>query len=648
MVEQILLAVIKVLGALLRRLPARLAFQIGRGLAFLASPFISRRRIAYANLKAVFGMRYSSRERKKIVFQNLEHLTQNFVEVLRFPVMDEAYRNRYVEICSLNHFEQLRDGKRGGILITPHFGNWELTQIIAALLGEPIHVVARRQKHSQLDEYLNQIRMSHGSVTIHKGGAAREVVRILGEGSLVGALGDLSGGKDGMRVRFFGRKTTAPSGIYSIARQEGVPLLPVFAIREHGFHHKIFVEEPFFVKTGGASEQVDVQETIQNYYGLLEKWITKYPDQWLWFYKRWKYSLTRHILILRDGKKGHESQTEALEEEVKRFMAASGSDYEISFERVNVEFKSAWHQKLFFIFAFFFFPFAQGHLHVLDFFLKPACSKLLKEHYADIILSAGSSLAPLNLLLKQENMAKSVVVMSPPVPYRGSFFDLAIVPEHDQAKRAAKTVVETLIAPGGVPDSIFLKASEQFKKEFSLVDGKERISVFIGGKSKAYQINPNKLRLLLRELKDFAAASNMELLVTTSRRTSDVLSSVVKDELKGHALCRVLIVANEQNFENAVYGMLALSHLVVVTEDSISMISDAVRVRKPVIVVRVGNGKLARKHRRFQKFLFKKSLIQTADEFNFCCQAEANSHFPRQENNWSESLEIQKSFAGIL
>jgi Kdo2-lipid IVA lauroyltransferase/acyltransferase len=641
------LIAIKFASLIFRALPLHAALALGRVLGFVALPFVSRRKVAYANLRAVFGSRYSPKERKQIVRRNLIHLCENFVEMLRFQVIGKAYYDRYISIPNLDRFQALRGKEKGAFLVTPHFGNWEMTQIVSSILGEPLHVVAKKQKHSKLDDYLTQMRSSHGSVIVHKGGAVREVVRILKEGGLVGALGDLSGGKDGMRIRFFGRKTTAPSGMYAIAREEQVALLPVFSIREKGPYHHLALEPAFFVQKT-ENQAKDIEGAMQRYFNLLEGYIVKHPEQWFWFYKRWKYSFTKHILFLSDDKRGHTAQTEAVEAEFKHLSQMLGDQYELSFEHISIEFISKWHHRFFRIFSWFFLPLTQGRLGVLKFFLKKTSADKLQTVHADLIVSTGAGLVPLNLILKREMMAKSVVVMSPPFPYGFRSFDLAIVPAHDHVKRHER-IIETLIAPGVFNSSEFQKYGAHLAK-LAAISGepRKRMGIFIGGRTKAYEINLDELRYWLRELKLCAKTLDYDLLVTTSRRTEQKIAEVLKEELGNFSPCKLMVIANEENIENAVPGILALSEVAIVTEDSISMISDAVRAGKQVIVMSVGNEKLSKKHKRFHTMLLRRSLITVSNTTSFRRDIENLNIGEANDLNRDETEQIHNGLLKVL
>ena len=631
MIDWFIVGFVRILSAFLQALPLEGALSLGRAVGAIFSRTNRRRKVAYVNLKAAFGNRFNAKERREIVRKHFLNLAQTVVEVLRFPKMNQQYFEHYIVPENRERYEQTIQEGRGTMLITPHFGNWELSQVLSALVGKPMHVLARQQKHSKLDDFLNELRTAHGSVAIHKGGAIRDLIRILRKGGMVGVLGDLSGGKTGNIVRFFGRKTTAPSGVFEIAKRTNSNVLPCFMVRVDGPHHRVFIEKPFpLVNTG--NEKKDIQETIQNYYHLLEQWITKYPEQWFWSYKRWKYCFTKRILVLRDERAGHTNQTEAIAREFEKLKESLPNDYEFEFHSIDVKFKSDWRRKLFFLTAFFIHPFAQSRLGFLVFFFESECAKALRETHADIIISAGSGLAPLNLLLKQENLADSIVIMKPSFPYGAGLFDLLIVPIHDALAKRHSHVVRTFVTPSRTNDSLLQTSGERLKSTIPLSsNGAKRISVFIGGSTKSYQFQLQEFRKWLTSLKTWAEESRSELLVTTSRRTDPEISALVKEELAQHPTTKLLVIANEANVDNVTYGMLALCEVALVTEDSLSMISEAVSAGKNVLVMQLGNGKLPKKHSRFHQALESNALIAMANATNFLTKL-ATFNGSRQDN----------------
>jgi len=645
--DSIIVILTRLLSAFLQAIPHASALWIGRSVGWIFSKIHNRRRIAYVNLKAAFGSQFSASKRKQIVEKHFVNLAQNIVEVLRFPKLTPSFLNEYVSVVGRERYEALAHQNQGTLLITPHFGNWELSQILSALVGKPLHVLARQQKHSRIDDFLNELRSSHGSTAIHKGGAVRDLIRLLREGGMVGVLGDLSGGQEGTRIQFFGRKTTAPSGIFEIADRTNAVILPCFMIRLNGPYHQIFIDDIFHLAKR-ADGTLDISQSVQNYYDLLEDWIRRYPEQWFWMYKRWKHCFTKQILILKDEKAGHTNQSEAIENEFKH-LEKSLPEYEFKFKTVEVQFKSPKHRKLFYLFAFFFRPFAQGRLSWLNYFLKPESAQALEHQFADIIISTGASLAPLNLLLKGENLAKSIAVMKPSFPYLANWFDLLILPMHDQIRVQSNRVVRTLVTPNKVNEVSLEQSAKKLSHQIPpKSNSRKRLSVFIGGKSKSYDFDFLQFEKWAYELKTCVENLNYELLITTSRRTETPISDILKKEFSGHPLTKLLVIANESNIDQVAYGMLATSDIALVTEDSVSMISEAVTAGKQVLVLKLGNGKLSKKHGRFHDLLEKNHLIHLADETNLQLKLTSLNGTSAKEIIRKQSIQIQEAIRKLL
>ena len=644
MLDSFVVFLVRQLSHFLQILPHEAALWLGRFVGFILSKVHHRRRIGYANLKAAFGPQYSVSGRKKILQEHFLNLAQIVVEVLRFPKLNPSFLDRYVTVINRKGYEEIVRSPRGTILITPHFGNWELTQILSALVQKPLHVLARQQKHSKLDELLNELRSSHGSTAIHKGSAIREMIRTLKQGGMVGVLGDFSGGRESIGVRFFGRKTTAPTGIFEIAERTNSQILPCFMVRKNGPHHEIFIE-PLFPLAMTSDGRQDLSKTVQNYYALLEQWISRFPSQWFWTYKRWKICFTKKILVLKDEKTGHSNQSEAVARELKTFEAS----YELDFQSVDVRFKSAFHKKLFYASAFFMLPFAQGRLCILKLFLTPECARILNETYADIIISAGSGLVPLSLFLKRENLAKSVILMKPSFPYLAKWFDLVIVPAHDRFSGQKGKIIETLISPNQVTPSLLEReAGKLLNLKGIKQNGRKTLSLFVGGQSKAYDIDYVELEKCLKSLRNCAEKNDYDLLITTSRRTNEKISALLKNVFEGSSFTKLLVIANEANVPNVAYGMLGLSDAALVTEDSVSMISEAVSSGKPVLVLQIGNGKLAKKHSRFHELLKQRQLVHLVDASNLVSALTSLNGSRGLDVFQDQSRQIQKALRNLL
>lgn len=606
MLDLLGLVLLRAFAFFARLLPLKVALGLGTFLARVIYFFRMKKGIAYLNLKAAFEGVHSLSEIKKIGRQSLENFSRTVVEVLRFPVMDRKYYERY---CEIPHFQivtnALKKGK-GVIYVTPHFGNWEFLAVAASFTGYPVKVLVREQRLKRLGDYLNRLRMIHGARMIGRRSSVKEFIRALREGSVVAITAD-QGSKDGLPVEFFGRRTLAPQGFLEIARRTGAPVIPVFDVweRKGNFHRVHVLPELSIHREEGGEEKI--REDLQNYYRILEGFIRRHPEQWLWDHKRWKYCFTKTVLVLSDGKTGHESQSKALLEIFAEIQKENPA-YEFRTHVVRAEFKSSWHRHLLSLAAPLILPWIRGRIDALRPFLTETSFKTLAPIYTDFVISCGSSLLPLNLLVAKENRARSIVLMKPPFPFNRFRYDLIIAPRHDEPVKNQE-VVYTEMAPNLATEAILKKEAERLSARLGL-NGKRVVSVFVGGDSRKYSMRRQSFEEALNRILEIAKDSKAEILVTTSRRTSEELSEVVKHKLAGEPCCRLLVIANEANIENVTYGMMGVSDTIFVTEDSVSMISEAASAGKKVVILKLGKGKLPPKYARFQKNLEAKHLAK--------------------------------------
>lgn len=603
LLDRLACLLVRLAAFFIQRVSLEAALRFGRGLGAFVYLFAwKRRRIAYVNLKAAFPEN-TVRERKRWVREMFCQLGMGGAETMHSPVLKKEDAERYVvnnKEPAYDLYVQKRRSGRGTILLTAHIGNWELSQIYEGLRGRPMTVLARRQKYRRLDVLLNSFREFHGSVSVGKEGGIRDLIRTLRKGGCVGMLADQSGGDDGVWVRFFGRLTTSPRGPIALGLKLGVTVLPVFSVRRQGPYHDLCFDHSFeLVQTGDLEK--DIQVNSQNYIQILESYLTRYPSQWLWGHKRWKRSRTKRILILSDGKVGHIKQSEALVKELVELGSEKEPPCEMPVERVEAIFKSRWHRRIFPVFALFLLPWVQGRLGWLRFFMKRESAERLERANADCVVSAGASLVPLNLWLTKENLAKSVILMKPGFPFNLFHYDLALVPAHDRG-----------LMPGGCYrthgslsgiDNDLLKASRSVLRKSVRDPSRIRLSAFLGGETRSFKPTLSDVEVLLKELERASEKLGGDFLITTSRRTPEPISRFLQRKLAHHPRCQLCVIASEDKRPEVVPGMMDFADFLVVTEDSLSMISEALSSGKGVVVVKLASNGVSRKHSRFQEKL---------------------------------------------
>ncbi len=569
---------VKAAAFILRLLPLKVLLWISRCIGSLIYYAIGKRRaVAYANLKCAFRGRYTHAQLNGIIKRIYQNLVLSFIELLKFPQLNESYIKKYVKTGDDTKIKRsLKEEGKGVIFLTAHFGNWELSSLTGSIKGYKLNVLARLQKMQKLNGYLNSIRRSKGANVIFKDDAKEEIMRALAGNEVVGILSDQDGGKRGEFVDFLGRKASTPKGAAQFSLRMGAPIFPIFIIRENGLYHSIIAEDDISVLPSDGVKK-DIHEILQRFADVLAKYIEKYPDQWLWLHRRWKSTPTKYILVLSDGKAGHLKQSLALANMIKETRIEQGfSGGDTIIEVLDTGFKSNFMRAIFDSGIALNFG-----LHQLSFCFPKGVYTKINAAYGDYIVSCGASLAGVNLGFKKELGAKSAIIMRPNI-YNVGDYDLAVIPVHDRI-RPRRNIVFTKGSVTDLNRQTFFLYAGALKERVNITKGKT-IGVLIGGDSKAYGLDAGIITAALDEVMRAADKLDAEVLLTTSRRTSKEAEAAVKRRLGTSARAKLVLIANEDNFKGAIEGILGLSDMLVVSGESIAMVTEAVSSGKKVVV----------------------------------------------------------------
>jgi KDO2-lipid IV(A) lauroyltransferase len=582
LIDYIASILVRALNIIFHFTPIRADLWIGRSIGRAAFFFNKKRRlIAYANLKAAFAKEKSPRELRAITKDVYVNLVQTFSEIASLTKVNKDYVNRYVEVVHMERIENAAKSGRGTLLLTAHFGDWELSSLVSALKGFPITVLAREQKMKRLNELLNRLRESKGCKVVRKGMSTKNIFKELYGKNMVGILSDQDAGRKGTFVNFFGRPTSAHIGPFEIAKHTDSIILPNFIVRTGGPFHKLYLEE--YIDVRQSEDKQGLIDGLQRYMSLLEKYVRRYPAQWLWLHKRWKSTPKRTILVLNDGKAGHLNQSLAVARQIQRARATQNYRIEdTDIVILDVKYKSKFFRALLLFASIFASWRCHGRMGFMKMCLEGNSYDKLMKTYAEFIVSCGSSLAPVNIFMSKENNAKNVVVMDPGIPRGANKFSFVIAPKHDKIKKG-RNIITTTLAPNLVDIRTLEEAAEKFKRDANITKSNV-IGLLIGGDNPEFALSDNLLKKTLSDILKICESNDADLLVTTSRRTSKAQESIIKAALRKDPRCRLLVIANENNPEGTLPGVLALSSVVIVSGESISMISESVSSGKKTVV----------------------------------------------------------------
>ena len=246
----------------------------------------ARRRIAEANLAAAFPLRSAS-ERRTIVRAAFAHFIRQAFETLKFSTLSRQQMLARVEFDGEERVRLAYAQGKGVLFITGHFGFWELHAIAHPLRFEPIGVLARALDNVRLNTVLERIRQRTGNTVIYRQGTIRRVMRMLQEGHGVAVLIDQHiHGPDAVFVEFFDRRAATTSAVAALALRTGAPVVPVFALPIEKGRYRLIYEHP--VAPPPADTEDAIREFTQRCTDVLEMYVRRHPDLWLWMHRRWR------------------------------------------------------------------------------------------------------------------------------------------------------------------------------------------------------------------------------------------------------------------------------------------------------------------------------------------------------------------------
>lgn len=595
----------RLLGPIIRILPKRFSLYLGEKLGeFIYYLDIKHKAIAYANIKTAFAEKASPSRISSITKKFYRAFGQNLIELLMIPLVDAEYLNKYISIEGLDYIDQGFKKGKGVILLGIHEGSWELSNIICANLGFPFSLFIQDQRHPRLNKLLNSYRSRAGCKIIQRKNGVRQLIEALKSNQAIGITAD-QGGRRGILVKFFGKNASMSSAAIRLALKYDATLILAFYARINGPYIKIILEPPFKIKKTGDLKK-DIHDNLQEAIRIFERHIERYPKEYLWSYKIWKYSNHKSLLILSDGKTGHLRQSQFLaklldESLLRRSLRLDKQTIEVRFKnkfsRIALLSSSILSGRYH----------CQGCLWCLKSFLSGDSYAALIKIKPDYIISSGSSLAAINFILARENMGKSIVNMRPSL-LSTDRFDLVIMPRHDRpAKR--KNVIVTQGALNIINEEYL---NEQVQNLSSFLNPKLQIpynciGLLIGGDTKNFRLDKEIIIQVIKQIKLASQSLNADILVTTSRRTRPDLEGIIKEEFTNFSRCKILIIANENNIPSAIGGILGLSRLVVISPESISMISEAVTSQRAVLVFKSKG--IGDRHKRFLNHFFHHKYI---------------------------------------
>ena len=542
---------VKLIRKALLKLPLGVSLFLAQAIGLFLYLNGRKRKVAFRNIKAAFPDK-TNRQTHSILKKSFNHFGLTVVEQL---IISRIYEN-----VTLKEKEDRYPG--GGVFVGIHAGNWELA-ISYWAHRHKLAVFAQQQKHKGLDNFLNELRREEKVKVCF---TLKELIKCVRQDYMIGVVIDHGAEVDALGIEFFSHIVPTPKGAVYLARKFNKKIYTTFCRRQKNFFHSFEVGKPIDV------EGRDDKEVLTELNKIYEELLKKYPWEYFWYYKRFKRKINRDILILSDGKPGHLKQAKAL------LSLLSEESPQTRSKIIEVKYKHWFGRILADIIAFFAGRNCLSCGTCLAHLVDKKTWQELDRAYADIVISAGSFIAPVNKLFSSYLGAKSVTVLRPNIPLRK--FDLAVIPEHDRIQDDDAVMIKGALF---YPDNLEGKAKDC--REFFNLSIDKKVSFFLGGPISERREFVENLKTFIPKLKEFSVNGGYKILISTSRRTPEEAEDYLEEELKGFVNLEALVIANKNNYDFVFEGFGGLADVVFVSSESISMVSEIASLQKPCVCV---------------------------------------------------------------
>ena len=278
----------RVVVGVLRYAPERWALRFGEGMGWVVGVLLRVRwRTVEEHLQNAFPQE-DARWRRSVARASFRHVGRESVATFRLGHMDVDEIRRRTEVVG---FEAVKDAAargKGLIVVSGHFGNWEVGGASISAHGIPVDVIAQRQRNPLFDADLTANRNRLGMAVIERGEAPKRVLRALRGGRAVGVVGDQNVRRGGVFVDFFGKPASTARGTALFSLRTGAPIFLGMAKSLPGFPQRYRVTfEPVPYTSCGDMEE-DVFRLTEAHVRHLEGHVKEAPEQYFWQHRRWK------------------------------------------------------------------------------------------------------------------------------------------------------------------------------------------------------------------------------------------------------------------------------------------------------------------------------------------------------------------------
>jgi Kdo2-lipid IVA lauroyltransferase/acyltransferase len=277
------------LANLMRLLPRPVVRAICISIALLIYAVHKRlRKVGMRNLDMAFPDR-GVKEKKRILRGVFISLGRQLAEFTLFPRYTRENVSRTVIYEGFENFAVAQARGKGVLFLTAHLGGWEISSFVHSLHGHPMNIVVRPLDNPLLNALVERYRTLHGNRTFSKQDYARGLIKALRNGEIIGILMDTNmTPPQGAFVDFFSVPACTATGIARVALHTDAAVVPAFCVWDKTLKKYRLCFEPAMKLVRSGDDEADALANTAMFTKEIERYVTKYPDQWLWVHRRWK------------------------------------------------------------------------------------------------------------------------------------------------------------------------------------------------------------------------------------------------------------------------------------------------------------------------------------------------------------------------
>jgi len=278
---------IKVLYFIFSKISFKTAKILADFFAFIIRVVIRyRRSVVLENLHYVYRDKLPLNQKMllKKIYQNFTYI---WFEMLQTTKISNANLNEHVHFHNLDLVYKEKEKNCGVIMMSGHQANFEWIPMINGLLDINFSIIAKRQRNPYVNDFIQRSREKHGAKIIYTKSAIREGIRLLRSGGVLGIVADQDARKRGVFVDFLGKPSSTAIGPAIFHIRSKAPMIMFILVRKNYAQFDVYLEPVPIPDDLNAGEEA-IKILTQAHAAALEKWVYKYPDQWLWMHKRWK------------------------------------------------------------------------------------------------------------------------------------------------------------------------------------------------------------------------------------------------------------------------------------------------------------------------------------------------------------------------